>query len=102
MKYTAIVGGNPLEIEFERKDQTIEARIGTRRYTLESKNVEPGIYWFNLENQSIEVRVTPAGESFSVSIGGHNIPVEILDARSALKKAAHQGHEGLIEVRAPM
>jgi biotin carboxyl carrier protein len=102
MKYTAVVAGKSIGIEFEAKNGTVEARIGNRQYKLESSNVEPGVYWFNLENQSIEVRVTPAGDSFTVSIGGHSLPVEIVDARNALKKAAHRGHEGMVEVRAPM
>jgi len=102
MKYTAVVAGESIEIEFEAKNGTIEARIGDRRYTLESSNVEPGVYWFNLQNQSIEVRVTAAGETFTVSIAGQSLPVEIVDARNALKKAAQRGHEGMVEVRAPM
>src|SRR5262245_52016016 len=57
MKYTAVVAGKSIEIEFEKKNGTIEARIGNRHYTLESSNVEPGVYWFNLNNRSIEVRV---------------------------------------------
>src|SRR5262249_51534489 len=102
MKYTAVVAGKSIEIEFEAKNGTVEARIGNRHYKLESSNVEPGVYWFNLDNQSIEVRVVPTGDNFTVSIGGHSLPVEIVDARNALKKAAHRGHEGMVEVRAPM
>ena len=102
MKYTAVVAGKSIEIEFESKNGTVDARIGNRHYKLESSNVEPGVYWFNVQNQSIEVRVTPANDNFTVSIGGRTVPVEIVDARSALKKAAHRGHEGMVEVRAPM
>src|SRR5262245_66243339 len=91
MKYTAVVAGKSIEIEFETQNGTVEARIGNRHYKLESSNVEPGVYWFNLQNQSIEVRVTPEGDNFSVSIGGARLPVEIVDARRALKKAGRKG-----------
>ena len=103
MKYTAVVDGQTIEIEFERHgDSEIHARIGDRTYTVNAHSVEPGVYWLNLNNRSIEVAVTPAVEGYSASVNGHRIALEILDARAALRKAAHHGHDGVVEVRAPM
>jgi biotin carboxyl carrier protein len=103
MKYTAMVDGQKIEINFERTgSKSIEARIGTKTYQLEASAVEPGVYWFNFNNRSIEVHVCQSGDGYSVAVSGHHIPVEILDARTALKKAAQHGHDGLIEIRAPM
>ena len=103
MKYTAIVDGSRLEIEFERTgSNSIEARIADRTYNLESSEVEPGVYWFSWNGRSIELMVSPAMDGYSVSVGLHRISVEILDARTALKKAAQHGHDGVVEVRAPM
>jgi biotin carboxyl carrier protein len=103
MKYTALVAGQKVEIDFERKgSKSLKARIGNRTYQLEASAVEPGVYWFNFNNRSIEVHVSPSDDGYSVAVSGHHIPVEILDARAALKKAAQHGHDGLIDIRAPM
>ena len=103
MKYTAIVDGQRIDIEFERKaNGQIEARINDRVYQLEASSVGPGLYWFNWNGRSIEVALTPSGDAYSVSIDRHRISVEMLDARTALRKAAHQGHDGAVELKAPM
>ena len=45
MKYTAIVDGVRLDIDFDKTGPTsIEARIGGRSYVLEASTVEPGVY----------------------------------------------------------
>jgi biotin carboxyl carrier protein len=103
MKYTAIVEGERIDLELRRSvGDALEAEIGGRKWVLEAKNVEPGVYWFNWNNRSIEVAVVPNGEGYVVSIGGRNIPVEILDARAALRKAAQHSHAGTVELKAPM
>ena len=103
MKYTAIVAGERLELEIDFSDpRHIKARIGERDYVLECRNVEPGVYWFNWDNRSVELSVTPGSEGYSVSVDGLQYPVEILDARNALRRAAHRGHDGEVELRAPM
>jgi len=105
MKYTATIDGRQVDIEFERAQPPgagLQARIGDRVYSLEVDEVEPGVYWFNWNNRSIEVAVTPSQDGYGVSINGHHVNVEILDARSALKKAAQHGHAGLVEIKAPM
>jgi biotin carboxyl carrier protein len=44
----------------------------------------------------------PDDDAYTVSLGGHRIAVEIVDARNALRKAAQRGHDGMAELRAPM
>lgn len=103
MKYSVIVAGEPVDVEIDLADpRTIQAQIAGRTYTLESKNVEPGVYWFSWNNRSVELAVTPAQEGYAVSVDGRHHAVEIVDARAALRKAAHQGHDGVVELRAPM
>jgi len=103
MKYTAIIDGAPCEIELARVDsRVIEARIGDTRYRLSAEEIEPGVYWFEYNNRSIEISVSPNGEAYSVSIAGQRFTIEIVDARTALRKAALQGHDGRVELRAPM
>jgi biotin carboxyl carrier protein len=103
MKYTALVDGQTVEIEFERKsDSTIEAHISGRTYVLQATPVAPGIYWFNWQNRSIEVAMTRAVDGYAASVGEHRLSIEIVDARTARKKAAQHAHEGLVELKAPM
>jgi biotin carboxyl carrier protein len=102
MKFTAIIDGEQIDIDLSAGRNSVEAAIGGRKYTLEAKIIEPGIYWFNYQNRSIEVAVTPNGEGYVVSVGGRHLAVEMADARSALRKAAQHGRAGLVEIRAPM
>src|SRR3989442_1381325 len=89
MKYTAIIEGQPVEIEVNRTENgVIEAEIGGRSYRLESKAVEPGGYWFIWNNRSLEITVTQNLDSYVASLAGHRIAVEILDARTALPRTA--------------
>jgi acetyl/propionyl-CoA carboxylase alpha subunit len=103
MKYTAIVQGQTVEIELSRKPRgVIEAEIGGHRYTLEGKAVEPGVYWLVQDNRSLEIGVSQTVEGFIVSLLGRRIPVEILDTRTALRRAAQHGQDGVVQIRAPM
>jgi biotin carboxyl carrier protein len=103
MKYTAVVEGQNVEIELNRKPHgVIEAVIGGRHYTLQGRLVEPGVYWLTQENRSLEVGVSQSADVYIVSLLGHRIPVEILDTRNALRRAAQQGHDGVAQIRAPM
>ena len=60
------------------------------------------MYWFNLNNRSIEIALTKSSDTYSVSIDNHRISVEFLDGRAALQRAAHRAHDGLVELKAPM
>ena len=103
MNYTAILDGQRVEIQISANNSTnIEAEIGGRKYTLEAKNIEPGVYWFNWQNRSIEAAVTPNGDGYVVCINGRRLAVEMLDAKAALRKAAQHSQAGRIEIRAPM
>ncbi len=103
MKYTAMIDGQRVEISLNRKENgVIEAEIGGRSYRVEGKAVEPGIYWFRWNNRSLEIGVSQTLDSYVVSLAGHRIPVEILDARTAIRRAAQHGHDGVVQIRAPM
>ena len=102
MKYTAIVEGDRVEIDLTRTGaNAIAVEIAGRKYTFDAKEVEPGVYWLNWNNRSFEVAVTQNSEGYIVSVGGHWIPVEMVDARTALRRAAQHG-DGIVEIRAPM
>src|SRR5688572_6366965 len=101
-RYTAMVGDKRVDVEITRTTNQIEARVGGRTYNLEIEAVAAKTYWFNWNNQSIEVIVAATDEGFTVTIGGHQIPVELLDTRKALSRIADHGREGVAIVRAPM
>ena len=103
MKYSAIVQGKNLEIDLKKVESgQIEAEIDGRSYTLQGKRVQPGTYWFNWDNRSIEVSVTKTPVGYTVAVSGQHADVEIIDARTALRRGAHQGQAGAAQLRAPM
>jgi biotin carboxyl carrier protein len=103
MKFTAIVQGERVELEFKWVGtNTIEVEIDGRKYTAEARVVEPGVFWLNWNHQSLELAVTQDTDSYMVSWQGRRIPVEIVDPRAALRRAAQHGQAGVVELRAPM
>jgi len=102
IQYTAVIAGGSVEIDIDDTAGQIRAIVDDREYSLEAIEVEPNVYWFKSENASFEVAVVREGGAYIVSIGRHRIPVEILDPRKALLRATHDGHDGVVEIRAPM
>jgi biotin carboxyl carrier protein len=102
MKYGATIQGETLEVDINRRAPNIvEARVGENKYVLEARAVQPGLYWLNWENRSIEVVVTEKSGGYLVMLSGRQIMVELEDVRTALRHA-HQGHSGSAQIRAPM
>jgi biotin carboxyl carrier protein len=102
MRYGATINGETLEVDINRRaGNVVEAQIGDRKYVLEARAVQPGLYWLNWENRSIEVVVTEKTGSYLVMLGGRQVMVELGDLRTALRHA-HQGQQGTVQVRAPM
>jgi biotin carboxyl carrier protein len=102
---TAIVLGESVEISWNRAGDALEATVNGRVYDLEVKELRPGVYWFVWNGRSLEAVVTETTSiegGHMVSIRGHRIPVELLDARKALRRASDTDHAGAVEVRAPM
>ena len=103
MKYTVVIDGQQMEIDLVHSGPAnIEAEIEGRKYMLDAKVVETGVYWFNWNNRSIEVSVTPNGNGYVVSVQGRRVAVEIVDTRTVGRKTTQLGHEGTVQVRAPM
>jgi biotin carboxyl carrier protein len=103
MKYTAVVDGDRILIEaLKLNPPVIEVEIAGKRYAVQCRAVEPGVFWFNWQNRSIEVSVAPNGEGYSVSVGGKRFSVEVEDERTALRKISQLTHAGEVELRAPM
>ena len=102
MRYGATISGETLEVDINRRtSNVVEAQIGDRKYVLEARAVQPGLYWLNWENRSIEVVVTEKNGGYLVMLDGRQVMVELGDLRTALRHA-HQGQQGTAQVRAPM
>src|SRR6266446_6269926 len=57
---------------------------------------------FNRNNRSLELSVAQNGGKLVVSLPDYRIPVEMVDARTALLRAGPHGYDGVAEIRAPM
>jgi len=102
MRYGATIAGETVEVDINRRaSNVVEAQIGDRKYVLEARALQPGFYWLNWENRSIEVVVTEKNGGYLVMIDGRQVLVELGDFRTALRQA-HQGQQGTAQVRAPM
>lgn len=102
IQYTVIISDENVEVAIDRNSGRIQATVGGRTYSLEAIQVEPNVYWLNSEHGSIVLAVARQADRYVVSVGAYRIPVEILDPRKALLRAAHSAHDGVIEIRAPM
>ncbi len=103
MKYTVIIDSQRIVLEAEKtKLPVVEVEIGGKRYQLNCKAVEPGVFWCSWQNRSIELSVTPDGERYNVSVGNRRFSVEVEDERAALRKISQASHDGEVELRAPM
>jgi biotin carboxyl carrier protein len=102
MKYGATINGETLEVDINRRaGNVVEAQIDDRKYVLEARAVQPGLYWLNWENRSIEVVVTEKNGGYLVMLGGRQVMIELGDLRTGLR-AAQQGQQGTAPIRAPM
>src|SRR6185436_13821862 len=99
MKYTAVIDGERHDVQLIRTGvRTIEAEIAGRRYVLDAEMVEPGVYWVQWNDRSIEIIVTPNGDDYSVAIDGLRTDIEVMDARAARRKAAQHAQSGSVEL----
>jgi biotin carboxyl carrier protein len=99
---TAVVAGERVEFLWNRSAGMVEAKVAERAYTLETRELSPGTYWFCWNGLSLEATVTAVNQGYAVSVRGHHIDVELLDARKALRRASQADHQGILELRAPM
>lgn len=102
MKYTALVGSEKITLEIEESKPTVRARIEDRDYELNIREVEPGVFWFNSDGQSIEVTVVANRDGYEVRVGNRRVDLELLDGRSALRRSNQPNHDGIAELLAPM
>lgn len=89
MKLKAIIGDHEEEVELNVASGRVSARIGTRSYELEAREIEPGSYLFFFNGRVREFRVDDT--------------IKIIDPRR-LRSGQNSGghHHGVAQIVAPM
>jgi len=89
VKLKAIIGDTEQEILLELDGRRVKARIGTRTYDLEAREIEPGCYLFFVGNKVREFRVDNR--------------IKIVDPKRLRRGQNSDGHQyGVAEIVAPM
>jgi acetyl/propionyl-CoA carboxylase alpha subunit len=97
-----IIAGERAEVLWNETENTVEATVNGRKYTLEKHKLKPGMYWFGWNGQSVEAHVMERDQGYEVSVHGYRIFIEFSD--STKKRRTHGGADdrSVVEVRAPM
>ena len=63
MKLNAEISGGQHRVEIRREGTRVTAQVGERRYTLEAREPETGVYLLTLEGRVYECRVEPDAQA---------------------------------------
>ena len=104
MKLIAEIEGERRTIELRREGARVVAETEGRRYDVEAREPEPGVYLLNLDGHVYECRVdsSQAGAS-EVRVGNRSYSIALSDPkrlRGAGASASDAG--GRVEIKAPM
>ena len=105
MKLIAEIDGQDVSLEVRREGARVEAEVEGRRYELEAREAEPGVYLLLSDGRVYECRVQEggAGSAAEVHVGRRTFRVTLSDPkRLRSARAAHVGGGGRAEVLAPM
>ena len=106
MELTAEIAGEKSALDLRREGEQVVAEVDGRRYELEAREVEPGVYLLLMGGRVYECRVDGANTrrgSANVSVGGRTYEVVLSDPkrlRGAQGSGAQEG--GRAEIAAPM
>ncbi len=78
MKLLAELNNENFEVEINRREDGISARINNRLYDLEVSEVEPNVYLFKHENRIYQIYVAPNG---MVNLGNHQLEIQLTDPK---------------------
>lgn len=84
MKLTAEIDGAEHALELRREGARVSAEVGGRRYELDAREVEPGVYLFTHGGRVFECRVeanTSRDGETRVTVGGREFAVALYDPR---------------------
>jgi len=103
MKYRALVDGEDIELEIVTSHSSkVEALVSGSRLSFGLFEISHGVYWFELDNRSVEARILPEGDGYRVQIGRVSHQVEFLDFRSRRRPKGERKAGSREDVLSPM
>jgi biotin carboxyl carrier protein len=106
MKLIAEIEGEKSHLELRREGEAASAEVEGRRYRLEVREPEPGVFLLLHEGRVYECRVGGAGASAGgaeVRVGNNSYRVRLSDPKRLRAAGAAAGHKGgRAQVLAPM
>ena len=106
MKIQAELNNEKHEIEIRRDGGKVFARVDGREYELEASQPEPNIYLFKREGKIYQIFVSPQTDSaapFNVSIGNHNLEINLFDPKKLRGSGASGASaDGIAEIKTAM
>lgn len=102
MKLLANIDGESVEIEIDRSEDRVSARIGDRSYDLEVTDLEPGVFAIRDGARLRQAVVTP-GPPARVTIQGNEFEVDITDPKRLRGVGLDAEHaDGTAEIKTMM
>lgn len=106
MKLKAEIEGEALSLEIKRDGTRVFAEIDGRRYEVEARESQPGVYTLLSDGHVYECRVNQQEarrESLEVTTGTHAFSVILTDPKRLRGAQASGGHaDGISQIIAPM
>lgn len=107
MKLTAEMAGERHALDIKRDEARVIAEIDGRRYELEAREVEPGVYLLIGGGQVYECRMDRGEvrrEEFRVYVGNRDYAITLVDPRRmrGAQSSTGQAGDGLAKIIAPM
>lgn len=106
MKLLAELENEQNEIEIERRDEKVFAKINDREYELEVSQPEPDVFLFKHNNKIFEIYVTPRKKQedpFKVKLKGGEFEIYVYDPKRLRGAGMGAGSaDGIAEIKTAM
>jgi biotin carboxyl carrier protein len=106
MKLTAEISGEKLELDLRQEGSRIVAEIDGRRYEVEARRSQPGVYLLLADGHVYDCRVEHSGtkqEASEVTVGSRVYDVSLTDPkRLRVGQSAGASLDGTAQIIAPM
>ena len=103
MKFQLEINGNPGEFELVQEPDRCRFRLdGAPEASAQVEQCEPGVYSILWDGRSYEARVEQVLDRLIVALDGHRFEIGVRDPRRWSRGGAGRGHEGRVNLLAPM